>query len=75
MDELLKLKRLETTTDGVKRNRGDMDAKLHSEFHSEKGAEKLPVRGDLGSSLKNGTRRIDALSSSSSSSSSPLPFR
>ncbi|XP_026299364.1 trichohyalin isoform X2 [Apis mellifera] len=71
MDELLKLKRLETTTDGVKRNRGDMDAKLHSEFHSEKGAEKLPVRGDLGSSLKNGTRRIDALSSSSSSSSSP----
>lgn len=49
MDELLKLKKLETTTRGVKRNRGDMDAKLHSEFHSaDKGAEKLPVRGDLG---------------------------
>ncbi|XP_043784635.1 trichohyalin-like isoform X2 [Apis laboriosa] len=62
MDELLKLKRLETTTKGVKRNRGDMDAKLHSEFHSEKGAEKLPVRGDLGSSRGNGSgpyRRVE----------------
>lgn len=60
MDELLKLKRLETTTNGVKRNRGDMDAKLHSEFHSDKGAEKLPVRGDLGSSRNNGSSASSA---------------
>ncbi|XP_017889614.1 trichohyalin [Ceratina calcarata] len=47
MDELLNLKKLETTTVGTKRNRGDMEATL--DFHrDEVDAEKLPVRGDLG---------------------------
>ncbi|CAD1473972.1 unnamed protein product [Heterotrigona itama] len=53
MDELLKLKKLESTTKRSRQNRGDMDATLlHSEFHQgTKGrAEKLPVRGDLGKS-------------------------
>ncbi|KZC05875.1 Reticulocyte-binding protein 2 like protein a [Dufourea novaeangliae] len=53
MDELLKLKKLETTN--MMQNRGDIEATLHSEFYEEqRRAEKLPVRGDLGKSdLKN----------------------
>lgn len=51
MDELLKLKKLETTTKRIKQSRGDMDATIHSDFHKDKGrTEKLPVRGDLGKS-------------------------
>ncbi|XP_043515130.1 trichohyalin-like [Frieseomelitta varia] len=51
MDELLKLKKLESTTKRSRLNRGDMDATLHSVFHDgEHRAEKLPVRGDLGKS-------------------------
>ncbi|XP_071626184.1 uncharacterized protein [Temnothorax longispinosus] len=52
MDELLKLKRLETTTKGNKPNRGDMDAShLNSDHLDEfRRLEKLPVRGDLGGS-------------------------
>ncbi|XP_043586620.1 trichohyalin-like isoform X4 [Bombus pyrosoma] len=51
MDELLKLKKLETTTKRIKHSRGDMDATIHSDFHKDKGrTEKLPVRGDLGKS-------------------------
>ncbi|KOX68842.1 hypothetical protein WN51_06240 [Melipona quadrifasciata] len=51
MDELLKLKKLESTTKRSRQNRGDMDATLHSVFHDGKHkAEKLPVRGDLGKS-------------------------
>ncbi|XP_076633294.1 uncharacterized protein LOC143347725 [Colletes latitarsis] len=49
MDELLKLRKLETTTKRTKHNRGDMEATLHLDFFEEKRrAEKLPVRGDLG---------------------------
>ncbi|KAK9301949.1 hypothetical protein QLX08_005872 [Tetragonisca angustula] len=52
MDELLKLKKLESTTKRSRLNRGDMDATLHSVFHDgeHRRAEKLPVRGDLGKS-------------------------
>ncbi|EZA46730.1 Reticulocyte-binding protein 2-like protein a [Ooceraea biroi] len=52
MDELLKLKRLETTTKRNRPNRGDMDAShLNSDHLDEpKRPEKLPVRGDLGDS-------------------------
>nr|XP_033332168.1 stress response protein NST1-like isoform X1 [Megalopta genalis] len=51
MDELFKLKKLETTTKGMKQNRGDIDVTLYAEFQDdEKHAEKLPVRGDLGES-------------------------
>ncbi|XP_053977743.1 golgin subfamily A member 6-like protein 22 isoform X1 [Hylaeus volcanicus] len=51
MDELVKLKKLDTTTKGIKHNRGDMEATLHSDFLDDKGrAEILPVRGDLGQS-------------------------
>lgn len=52
MDELFKLKRLETTTKRNKPNRGDMDAShLNSDHLDEtRRLEKLPVRGDLGKS-------------------------
>lgn len=51
MDELLKLKKLESTTKRSRQNRGDMDATLHSVFQDGKHrVEKLPVRGDLGKS-------------------------
>ncbi|XP_011879435.1 PREDICTED: trichohyalin-like [Vollenhovia emeryi] len=52
MDELLKLKRLETTTKRSKPNRGDMDAShLNSDHLDEfRRPDKLPVRGDLGGS-------------------------
>ncbi|OAD58678.1 hypothetical protein WN48_10713 [Eufriesea mexicana] len=57
MDELLKLKKSQTTTERIKQNRGDMDATLYSNFHDDKRhEEKLPVRGDLGkSSARNRT--------------------
>ncbi|XP_078033364.1 uncharacterized protein LOC144468080 isoform X1 [Augochlora pura] len=45
-DELFKLI-LESTTKGVKQNRGDIDVTLYAKFQ---GVEKLPVRGDLGES-------------------------
>ncbi|CAK9796988.1 Reticulocyte-binding protein homolog 2a [Anthophora quadrimaculata] len=49
MDELFKLKKLETTTKAVKQNRGDMEPNLHSNFFDDKKpTDKLPVRGDLG---------------------------
>ncbi|KYN17548.1 PREDICTED: trichohyalin isoform X2 [Trachymyrmex cornetzi] len=53
MDELLKLKRLETTTKRNKPNRGDMDAShLNSDHLDEfRRPEKLPERGDLGGSI------------------------
>ncbi|XP_018342581.1 PREDICTED: trichohyalin-like isoform X1 [Trachymyrmex septentrionalis] len=53
MDELLKLKRLETTTKRNKPNRGDMDAShLNSDHLDEfRRLEKLPERGDLGGSI------------------------
>lgn len=53
MDELLKLKRLETTTKRNKPNRGDMDAShLNSDHLDEfRRSEKLPERGDLGGSI------------------------
>lgn len=52
MDELLKLKRLETTTKKNKPNRGDMDASYLNSDHLDefRRPEKLPVRGDLGGS-------------------------
>ncbi|KOC63004.1 hypothetical protein WH47_02453 [Habropoda laboriosa] len=54
MDELFKLKKLETTTKGLKQNRGDMEAILHSNFFDDKRrTDKLPVRGDLGKSSVN----------------------
>lgn len=50
-DELFKLKKLETTTKGMKQNRGDIDVTLYAESREdEKPVEKLPVRGDLGES-------------------------
>ncbi|XP_076289615.1 uncharacterized protein LOC143213551 isoform X2 [Lasioglossum baleicum] len=49
MDELFKLKKLETTTKGMKQNRGDIEATLYGE-DDEKRPDKLPVRGDLGES-------------------------
>ncbi|XP_036143008.1 trichohyalin isoform X2 [Monomorium pharaonis] len=54
MDELLKLKRLETTTKGNKLNRGDMDARYLNSDHLDefRQPEKLPVRGDLGRSIQ-----------------------
>ncbi|KAL0120987.1 hypothetical protein PUN28_008605 [Cardiocondyla obscurior] len=54
MDELLKLKRLETTTKDGRPSRGDMDAShLNSEHLDEfRRPEKLPVRGDLGKSTQ-----------------------
>ncbi|CAK9833333.1 hypothetical protein ANTRET_LOCUS10035 [Anthophora retusa] len=49
MDELFKLKKLETTTKAVKQNRGDMEPNLHPNFFDDKKpTDKLPVRGDLG---------------------------
>ncbi|XP_012061721.1 PREDICTED: trichohyalin-like [Atta cephalotes] len=53
MDELLKLKKLETTTKRNKPNRGDMDAShLNSDHLDEfRRPEKLPERGDLGGSI------------------------
>lgn len=58
MDELLKLKKLETTTKRAKQNRGDMEATSHrDDFVLEKGyPEKLPVRGDLGNATD--TKRV-----------------
>ncbi|XP_011160042.3 trichohyalin isoform X2 [Solenopsis invicta] len=50
MDELFKLKKLETTTKNNKPNRGDMDASYLNSDHLDefRQPEKLPVRGDLG---------------------------
>ncbi|XP_031831803.1 uncharacterized protein LOC116426669 isoform X2 [Nomia melanderi] len=54
IDELVKLKKLETSTRGLKQNRGDMEATLYAEFQdNEKRGDKLPVRGDLGKSSAN----------------------
>jgi hypothetical protein len=52
MDELLKLKRLETSTKSNRPNRGDIDAShLNFDHLDDSGRrEKLPVRGDLGKS-------------------------
>ncbi|XP_076645846.1 uncharacterized protein LOC143355160 [Halictus rubicundus] len=51
IDELFKLKKLETTTKGPKQNRGDIEATLYAEFvDGKKFPDKLPVRGDLGKS-------------------------
>ncbi|XP_076397831.1 uncharacterized protein LOC143266094 isoform X2 [Megachile rotundata] len=55
MDELLRLKKLETTTKGIKPNRGDMEATRYSDFDDKRLPEKLPVRGDLGKSNANST--------------------
>lgn len=52
IDELLKLKRLETTARTIKPNRGDMDATLNNDHLNDfKRPEKLPIRGDLGESI------------------------
>nr|XP_034184994.1 trichohyalin-like isoform X2 [Osmia lignaria] len=50
MDELVRLKKLETTTKGIKQNRGDMEATRYSDSDDKGRPEKLPVRGDLGKS-------------------------
>ncbi|XP_012233327.1 golgin subfamily A member 6-like protein 24 [Linepithema humile] len=54
MDELFKLKKLETTTRENKPKRGDMDASYLNSDHLDehKRPDKLPVRGDLGESSK-----------------------
>ncbi|CAL1677208.1 unnamed protein product [Lasius platythorax] len=59
MDELVKLKKLETGTKRNKPNRGDMDASHLNSDHlgeSEKRTEKLPIRGDLGQSIPQNSR-------------------
>jgi len=58
MDELLKLKRLETSTKSNRPNRGDIDASHFNFDHLDDSGrpEKLPVRGDLGKSTTNSSR-------------------
>jgi len=53
MDELIKLKRLETSTKSNRPNRGDIDASHLNFDHLDdpRRPEKLPVRGDLGKSI------------------------
>lgn len=63
MDELFKLKKLETTAKKNKPNRGDMDASHLNSDHLDESrrSEKLPIRGDLGKSIprKSGGLEID----------------
>lgn len=63
MDELFKLKKLETVTKKNKPNRGDMDASHLNSDHLDESrrSEKLPIRGDLGESIprKSGGLEID----------------
>ncbi|GAB1866790.1 Reticulocyte-binding protein 2-like protein a [Camponotus japonicus] len=63
MDELFKLKKLETTAKKNKPNRGDMDASHLNSDHLDESrrSEKLPIRGDLGKFIprKSGGLEID----------------
>lgn len=60
MDELFKLKKLETVTKGNKPNRGDMDASHLNSDHLDESRrpEKLPIRGDLGKSIPQNFREL-----------------
>ncbi|XP_070152666.1 trichohyalin [Polyergus mexicanus] len=60
MDELFKLKKLETVTKGSKPNRGDMDASHLNFDHLDESRrpEKLPIRGDLGKSIPQNSRDL-----------------
>ncbi|XP_020287188.1 trichohyalin-like isoform X2 [Pseudomyrmex gracilis] len=58
MDELLKLKRSETTKK-IKTNRGDMDASYLDSDHLSNQPDRLPVRGDLGESTHSDETRIE----------------
>ncbi|XP_029175554.1 trichohyalin-like [Nylanderia fulva] len=52
MDELFKLRKFESSTQKVRPNRGDMDARhLYSDRPDGSKLEKLPSRGDLGQSI------------------------
>lgn len=61
MDELFKLKKLETATKKSKPNRGDMDASHLNSDHLDESRqpEKLPVRGDLGESILRKSRGFE----------------
>ncbi|KAG7188066.1 hypothetical protein KM043_013230 [Ampulex compressa] len=66
MDELLKLKKMETTPKSTRQSRGDMDATLHQEDFSPKRSDKLPVRGDLGKTNLNNRSSSSSFSTKTS---------